>query len=150
MGKYVMPDEEYDKMKNTVRAQKREEEAKRKAEAAARCEVGETEDQGLSVPSAPLDMTAEEAAAAFPLGSRCEVEPGARRGEICHVGPVGNLTTIWIGIRLDEPQGQNDGSKDGKRYFDCPGPKYGCFSKPENVRVGDYPERDPFASDDEF
>lgn len=157
--KYVMPDEEYDKMKNTVRAQKRAAEERRKAQAAARTEAGEDEGQDLGgggaaasaeEAHAPLEMTAEEAQAAFPLGSRCECDPGARRGVIRHVGPIIAAKGIFIGVCLDEPQGQNDGTKDGKRYFDCPGSKYGCFARPANVRVGDYPERDPFASDDEF
>jgi tubulin-folding cofactor B len=154
--KYEMPDEEYDKLKNSVRAIKREEAAraaaKKKAEAAARAEAGEEGEElgGDNAESAkPLEMTIEEAQAAFPVGSRCEVDPGARRGEVCHVGHIINAKGVWIGARLDEPLGQNDGTKDGKKYFDCQ-PKYGCFAKPASVRVGDYPERDPFASDDEF
>lgn len=153
--KYVMPDEEYDKMKNTVRAIKREREAKAAAEAARRREAGEEEGQELGggyggSAAAAYEMTPEEVEAAFPIGSRCECDPGARRGVVKHAGPVINSKGIWIGVCLDEPQGNNDGTKDGKRYFECPGEKYGMFAKPANVRVGDYPELDPFASDDEF
>jgi tubulin-folding cofactor B len=154
--KYVMADEEYDKMKNTVRAIKREKEAQARAEAAARRESGEELGQELggypggSTANDAYEMTPEEVAAAFPIDGRCECDPGARRGTICHAGPIINKKGIWIGIRLDEPQGNNDGTKDGKRYFECPGDKYGVFAKAENVRVGDYPELDPFASDDEF
>jgi len=151
--KYVIPDEEYDKMRNTVRAQKRaaqEEAARKRAEAAAAGEEGAEENAGASEPTAgAMALTVEEALAAFPLGSRCECDPGARRGEVCHVGHVINTKGIWIGVRLDEPQGQNDGTKDGKVYFECRA-KYGCFVRPQNLRVGDYPERDPFASDDDF
>jgi tubulin-folding cofactor B len=146
--KYVMADEEYDKMKNTVRAIRREkEEAAARAEAARRKEAGEEEVSNIP---APYELTPEEIAAAFPIGGRCECDPGARRGTIRHAGPIINTKGLWIGVCLDEPQGNNDGTKDGKRYYDCPGDKYGIFAKPENVRVGDYPERDPFASDDEF
>lgn len=153
--KYVMADEEYDKMKGTVRAIRREKEAQARAEAARRREAGEETGQELGgyggdTAAAAYEMTPEEVDAAFPIGGRCECDPGARRGAIAHAGPVINAKGIWIGVRLDEPQGQNDGTKDGKRYFDCPGDKYGLFAKPENVRVGDYPELDPFASDDEF
>lgn len=153
--KYVMADEEYDKMKNTVRAIKREREAEAaRAEAARRKEEGEELGQelggGYGSAAAAYEMTPEEVAAAFPIDGRCEVDPGARRGTILHAGPIINIKGNWIGIRLDEPQGNNDGTKDGKRYFECSGPKYGVFAKPENVRSGDYPELDPFASDDEF
>eukprot|EP00416_Gambierdiscus_australes_P035017 CAMPEP_0171107110 /NCGR_PEP_ID=MMETSP0766_2-20121228/66192_1 /TAXON_ID=439317 /ORGANISM="Gambierdiscus australes, Strain CAWD 149" /LENGTH=315 /DNA_ID=CAMNT_0011568353 /DNA_START=54 /DNA_END=1002 /DNA_ORIENTATION=+ len=138
--KYVMPDEEYDKLRNSVRAHKRA------AKEAAR-EAGRGSQRPAS--QGPLEMTLDETAAAFPCGSRCECEPGGRRGEVCYVGPLVNAKGIWIGIRLDEPQGQNDGKKDGRAYFECRD-KYGCFARPMNVRIGDYPERDPFASDDEF
>lgn len=154
--KYVMADEEYDKIKNSVRALKREKEAAARAEAARRKEAGEELGQELGGggyggdTAAAYEMTPEEVEAAFPIGGRCEVDPGARRGTVCHAGPIINTKGIWIGICLDEPQGHNDGTKDGKRYFECPGDKYGVFSKPANVRVGDYPELDPFASDDEF
>mmetsp|Transcript_76362 Transcript_76362/g.223947 ORF Transcript_76362/g.223947 Transcript_76362/m.223947 type:complete len:282 (-) Transcript_76362:97-942(-) len=142
--KYVMADEEYDKLQNTVRAQKR---AAR--EAAARAEAQDGAEAPPAQQQAPLEVTLEEAAAAFPLGGRCEVDPGARRGEVCFVGALPHTQGAWVGVRLDEPQGQNDGTKDGKRYFECR-PKCGCFARAANVRVGDYPERDPFASDDEF
>jgi len=149
--KYVMPDEEYDKMKNSVRAIKREREAKRQAEAAAKAAADGVDPAGQDANAAGQrnDMTAEELEAAFPLGGRCEVDPGARRGEIKYVGHIIAAKGWWIGVKLDEPQGSNDGSKDGKKYFDC-GAKYGCFVRPDKCCVGDYPERDPFASDDEF
>jgi tubulin-folding cofactor B len=146
--KYEMADEEYDKMKNTVRAIRREQQAKAELEARRRREAGEELDEPAK--ETPNEMTPEELAAAYPIGGRCECDPGGRRGTICHAGPIINTKGIYIGIRLDEPQGNNDGSKDGKQYFDCPGDKYGIFAKPENVRAGDYPELDPFASDDEF
>jgi tubulin-folding cofactor B len=157
--KYVMPDEEYDKIQNSVRAINREREAKRQAEEAARAATAtdDTEDAeggsgwraGLAEKGARNELTAEEFDAAYPIGSRCEVDPGARRGEVRYAGHLKGAKGQWVGVKLDEPQGQNDGSKDGKQYFEC-APKYGCFSKFENIRVGDYPERDPFASDDEF
>merc|ERR1719183_2787755 len=105
--KYVMPDEEYDKLKNSVRAEKRKAEARKKAEAAARAEAGEEEGEelggdGVAKPG-PLEMTIEEAQAAFPVGSRCEADPGARRGEVSYVGHLINTKGVFVGIRLDEP-----------------------------------------------
>lgn len=147
--KYVMDDDHYDRLHNTVRAHKRREQEQRaRAAAAAREAGGEELGAAETIEEEPLESVLER----IPLGSRCQVEPGGRRGEVAHVGAVsGAKGSVWIGVRLDEPQGSNDGaSKDGKRYFDCPGPKYGCFAKPDNVTVGDFPPLDPFASDDEF
>merc|ERR1719188_515660 len=73
----------------------REAEARKKAEAAARAEAGEEDGEELGgdeKPAGPLDMTIEEAQAAFPVGSRCEADPGARRGEVCYVGPASSAT----------------------------------------------------------
>ena len=36
------------------------------------------------------------------------------------------------GTHVGEP-GNNDGSKDAERYFNCKGDKYGCFAKPDNA-----------------
>lgn len=145
--KYEMDDETYDKLENSVRAQKRREQAKAEAERRERMERGE---ELGAVPEEP-EEDVEEVRTNFPLDSRCQVEPGSRRGAVAYVGKVTGMKGVWIGVRLDEPQGMNEGcGKDGTKYFDCPGPKYGCFSKSANVEVGDFPERDPFASDDEF
>eukprot|EP00434_Breviolum_minutum_P002844 symbB.v1.2.002500.t1/scaffold132.1/size310437/11 len=138
--KYIMADEDYDKLENSVRAVKRREKEKAAAELAARIAAGEEE------PSESV----EEVSARVPLGSRCQVHPGGRRGEVAFVGSVRGAKGVWIGIGLDEPQGNNDGTKAGEHYFDCKGDKYGCFVRPDNVEVGDFPELDPFASDEEF
>jgi len=146
--KYVMADEDYDKMENTVRAQKRREQAA--AQRAAREAAGGQELGGEAAAPAEPEESVAEVADRMPLDSRCEITPGGRRGAVAFVGTMKGTKGVWVGVRLDEPQGMNDGTRDGVRYFDCPGPKYGCFAKPENVMVGDFPERDPFASDDEF
>lgn len=146
--KYVMEDEEYDKLQNSVRAIKRREQAKAAAEKAARIAAGE-EIPNEVAPEA-VELSLEEVLQSMPVGSRCEVAPGGRRGTIAYIGSVAGLKGTWIGVSLDEPLGANDGTKDGKRYFECAGLKYGCFAKSEKVEVGDFPPRDPFASDDEF
>ena len=64
-----------------------------------------------------------------------------RRGSIAYVGKPGFAPGIWVGVILDEPTGKNDGTVKGKRYFTCL-QNYGLFVKPENVKVGAYPELD--------
>ena len=49
---------------------------------------------------------------------------------------------------MDEPLGKHDGEVKGKRYFQC-GAKCGLMIRPKHVKVGDFPEIDEFASDDD-
>lgn len=135
--------QDYDKRDKTLRAHFRAEREKN-PEFVVFANKAEGGSEGSVRPKTP-----EKVAELFPINSRCECNPGGRRGVVKYVGPVGKTGT-FIGVALDEPLGMNDGSKDGKTYFECKGPKYGCFSRPENVTAGDFPERDPFADlDDE-
>jgi tubulin-folding cofactor B len=137
--KYEMDDDTYDQRENTVRRSKQAEQAKRAREKAAELAAN---------PPPARPETPRDVAEKYPIGGRCEINPGGRRGEVAYVGKIKKTEGTWIGVRLDEPLGQNDGTKEGARYFECQ-PKYGAFGRIENVQVGDFPEIDPFASDDE-
>eukprot|EP00301_Raphidiophrys_heterophryoidea_P025948 c882_g1_i1.p1 GENE.c882_g1_i1~~c882_g1_i1.p1 ORF type:complete len:298 (+),score=68.32 c882_g1_i1:65-895(+) len=85
------------------------------------------------------------------LGDRCKVtmvEGGTELGTIRWLGKLQNRQGYFVGVHLDLPQGRNNGSVQGTRYFECDD-KYGLFIIPENVEVGDFPEEDLFASDDD-
>nr|AFK42330.1 unknown [Lotus japonicus] len=82
------------------------------------------------------------------VGSRCEVEPGGKRGVVTFVGRAEPLGPgFWVGVQYDEPLGKHDGMVKGVRYFECP-PFHGGIVRPGKVKVGDYPERDPFEEDE--
>ncbi len=97
-------------------------------------------------PSAPVAL------ALAPVGDRCELSGDAssvsRRGSVQHLGTVDFQPGVWVGIRLDEPLGKNDGSVKGKKYFEA-GQNYGVFAKPSKVNIGDYPERNELDELDE-
>ncbi|PPD78696.1 hypothetical protein GOBAR_DD24372 [Gossypium barbadense] len=82
------------------------------------------------------------------VGDRCEVDPGEKRGVVKYVGRAEALGPgFWIGVQYDEPLGKHDGIVKGTRYFQCP-PLCGAMVRPDKVKVGDYPERDPFEEDE--
>jgi len=78
------------------------------------------------------------------INQRCKVEPGDRRGEVGFVGFRQTTDGVWIGIRLDEPMGNTDGTDGDKTLFECCGPRYGLWADPDEVEVGDFPPIDPF------
>ena len=51
---------------------------------------------------------------------------GHKNGVIRFAGATSFAPGEWIGIALDTPEGKNDGSVAGKRYFECQ-EKYGLF-----------------------
>ncbi|VFQ98185.1 unnamed protein product [Cuscuta campestris] len=94
------------------------------------------------------DNYMEDLCAHIKVGDRCQVEPGERRGIVKFVGRAETLASgFWVGVQFDEPVGKHDGMVKGKRYFDCP-PLHGAMVRPDKVKVGDYPERDPFEEDE--
>ncbi|KAI5303661.1 hypothetical protein KEM56_007319, partial [Ascosphaera pollenicola] len=58
--------------------------------------------------------------------------PDGRRAVIQFAGITSFAPGDWLGIRLDEPTGKNDGSVQGERYFDCE-PGHGMFIRPTAV-----------------
>lgn len=58
--------------------------------------------------------------------------PDGRRAVIQFAGITSFAPGDWLGIRLDEPTGKNDGSVQGERYFECE-PGYGMFIRPTAV-----------------
>ena len=84
----------------------------------------------------------KDLAQSIAVGSRCEVPELELRGEVKFVGKVLDLGQGWfVGVKLDEPQGKNNGSFNGVVYFSCPN-KYGIFARPSEINVGDFPELD--------
>mmetsp|Transcript_943 Transcript_943/g.1911 ORF Transcript_943/g.1911 Transcript_943/m.1911 type:complete len:347 (-) Transcript_943:123-1163(-) len=110
-----------------------------------------------SKPSVAADSEFGEASVeGIVVGSRCQVQPGSRRGEVSYVGPVPELDdttgSCFVGVTFDEPVGKNDGSATSKttgqkiQYFKAM-EGFGSFLRGKNVEVGDFPEEDLFGDD---
>ncbi|XP_062582582.1 CAP-Gly domain-containing linker protein 1-like isoform X12 [Saccostrea cucullata] len=63
----------------------------------------------------------------FIIGDRVWVS-GTKPGHIAYIGETQFATGEWAGVVLDNPEGKNDGSVQGVRYFQCE-PKRGVFSR---------------------
>ncbi|TBU58180.1 dynactin [Dichomitus squalens] len=66
------------------------------------------------------------------LGAIVEIPAG--RGVVRFAGATSFSAGKWIGIELAEPNGKNDGTVQGIKYFTCK-PNYGVFVRPSQVKV---------------
>lgn len=133
--KYEIPEDAYDKRSDSVRNFKRNK------------KIGRFNEETVAKHEETLTQKEEEEKAALALitvGKRCQVKvtgQPTKIGTVMFVGTTDFKPGHWVGVKYDEPLGKNDGSVNGKRYFECE-PKYGAFVKPLFVTVGDFPEED--------
>ncbi|CAE7231578.1 dctn1 [Symbiodinium sp. CCMP2456] len=66
------------------------------------------------------------------VGARVEAL-GQFTGTVKFVGTTQFAAGPWIGVELDTPDGKNDGTIQGERYFDCKA-GHGIFARPAAVR----------------
>lgn len=81
---------------------------------------------GASTPNASLDST-------FLPQVGAVVELNGGRGIVRYAGTTSFAPGLWVGVELEEPKGKNDGSVQGKRYFQCL-MGHGVFVRPSQVR----------------
>lgn len=139
--KWEMSDQQYNSNQNTVRDfLRRNKMGKYNPEEQAKMDERAAEEAAEQ----------ERLAAVAVVGSRCLVTAkGPRRiGTVRYTGPVEGKTGIFVGVEFDEPLGLNDGSVNGKRYFQCQ-PKYGSICPLSAVTIGDFPPEE-FDLDEEI
>jgi tubulin-folding cofactor B len=152
--KFRMNDDDYDQRPNTLRSWARLQKQVNPdftfaSHAAAKRRTNVT---AYATTAAKQDVTVTDYTAASvahcTLGSRCELTPGQRRGVVSWTGQLDTAKGYWVGVRLDEPVGQNDGTLQGVSYFCC---EAGCgaFARGPNVAVGEeFVERDLWGESD--
>ncbi|KAG9244589.1 CAP Gly-rich domain-containing protein [Calycina marina] len=146
VAKYEMPPAEYAQKTDSVLAWKKAQ------------KLGRFDPAAPTLEQAKLHaFESEIAKRGIAVGNRCRVGgEDARRGEVMYVGLVAEIpggAGKWIGVRLDEPVGRNDGSLGATRYWGGDGAgtaKYGVFVRPERVEVGDWPVLDGLEDMEEF
>lgn len=70
---------------------------------------------------------------AMSVGQRCQMNVGERRGEVKYLGKVAGMGAgYWVGVLLDEPTGDSNGTHKGKKYFEA-GDKFACFTRPNEL-----------------
>lgn len=66
------------------------------------------------------------------------VDVSGSRATVRYVGTAEFSPGTWIGVELDSPDGKNNGTVQGVKYFDC-ADKYGKFFKPHIPRLIERP-----------
>eukprot|EP00928_Gymnodinium_smaydae_P017191 TRINITY_DN16567_c0_g1_i1.p1 TRINITY_DN16567_c0_g1~~TRINITY_DN16567_c0_g1_i1.p1 ORF type:complete len:631 (-),score=187.51 TRINITY_DN16567_c0_g1_i1:118-1938(-) len=65
----------------------------------------------------------------FEVGDHVIADSIKKNGVVAFYGTTQFAEGTWVGIKLATPEGKNDGSVKGVRYFDCPD-KHGLFVRP--------------------
>ncbi|KAL8736484.1 MAG: hypothetical protein Q9166_000276 [cf. Caloplaca sp. 2 TL-2023] len=73
----------------------------------------------------------------FQVGQTVELQDG-QTATVQFVGQTQFAAGGWIGVVLDDATGKNDGSVQGRRYFDCL-PGHGMFVRPTVTKILDQP-----------
>lgn len=134
--KYVMPEEEYAQKTDSVLAWKKAQ------------KLGRFDPEAPSIEAAKIAALEREIRErGIEVGKRCRVgSEDTKRGTVMYVGDVTEIPGglgAWVGIRLDEPVGKNDGAIGGRRYWGQEESlKHGVFVRPERVEIGDFPVLD--------
>jgi tubulin-folding cofactor B len=136
VAKYELPTEQYEKLDDSVLAWKKNN------------KLGRFDPNAPTLEQAKLRVYETEIKnKGIEVGKRCRVGgEDEKRGQVMYVGEVEEIpggAGKWIGVKLDEPVGRNDGSLKGKRYWGKEGDaKFGVFVRPERIEVGDWPALD--------
>jgi tubulin-specific chaperone B len=119
--KYVISEEDYDKLPENFRKWKKEMIKKHP-------HLLEQKQAVLATNQLDPDYMAE-LASTISLNARCKIESGAR-GRVAFVGKVVDLGSgYYVGVHLDEPYGNGNGSVKGVKYFEAQD-KYATFVRP--------------------
>ncbi|KHN85536.1 Dynactin subunit 1 [Toxocara canis] len=68
----------------------------------------------------------------FEVGTRVETEKG--HGVVMFCGTTQFADGVWVGVVLDEPNGKNNGSVKGVKYFECEA-NHGMFVRASQVKL---------------
>ena len=66
------------------------------------------------------------------VGTRVQIKDKDLRGTVAYVGLTEFAAGKWIGVALDEAKGKNNGSVQGKAYFQCDD-KHGMFVRQTQI-----------------
>ncbi|KAL8753691.1 MAG: hypothetical protein Q9184_005345 [Pyrenodesmia sp. 2 TL-2023] len=73
----------------------------------------------------------------FRIGQTVELQDG-QTATVHFFGQTNFATGSWVGVALDDATGKNDGSVQGRRYFDCQ-PGHGMFVRPATTKILEQP-----------
>ncbi|GAB1603614.1 dynactin subunit 1-like isoform X4, partial [Argonauta hians] len=73
------------------------------------------------------------------VGTRVEVIGKGVYGQVAYIGTTLFSTGKWVGVVLDEPKGKNNGTVQGKTYFQSP-ENHGIFVRQSQIQAVESPE----------